>query len=209
MIFSKPSTSNKPQSNGSRELKLIIPNKQLEAQELTKGKCHTHTLCMVPSNANSPTCNLAVPFYNTGYMEELLKVWQNLQAVITEQNITDAQGMYTITKSMLQGDVLTSFKNDEGVNRSQSEPNYKKTMQGVHMYMFPLYAHVTQSQYIRQALIKPYKMPLKKVLGWVNKINDWLEQFLPTNNGTPQVRLADEKLMDIVKNTMPKAWQAE
>eukprot|EP00957_Ditylum_brightwellii_P168956 12860221-Ditylum_brightwellii.AAC.1 len=61
-----------------------------------------------------------------GSVEEWLKCWKNLQAIITRKNITDPQGMYAITKSMLHGDTLTAFKNVKGVNRPQSEQVYKK-----------------------------------------------------------------------------------
>eukprot|EP00957_Ditylum_brightwellii_P092622 7053110-Ditylum_brightwellii.AAC.2 len=66
-----------------------------------------------------------------------------------------------------------------------------------------------QTWYICQALIKPYRTSLQTFIAQVNKINDWLEQFLPRDNGTPQFKLADSKLMDILKNTMPKFWKAE
>eukprot|EP00957_Ditylum_brightwellii_P163918 12479376-Ditylum_brightwellii.AAC.1 len=93
MTFSKPLTVVKPQ-----------------------GDYHMYKLYMVPYNANLPTYNLDVPFYDNGSVEEWLKFLQNLQAVITEQNIMDPQGMYAITKSMLHGDMLISFENTKGVN---------------------------------------------------------------------------------------------
>eukprot|EP00957_Ditylum_brightwellii_P035330 2679832-Ditylum_brightwellii.AAC.1 len=43
----------------------------------------------------------------------------------------------------------------------------------------------------------------------VNKINYHLEQFLPRDNRTPQVKLAEDKLMDIIENAVPKSWQWE
>eukprot|EP00957_Ditylum_brightwellii_P087165 6634114-Ditylum_brightwellii.AAC.1 len=82
--------------------------------------------------------DLVVPFFNTASVEEWLKFWQNLQAIITRENITNHQGMYAITKSMLRGGTLTAFKNANGVNKPQSEPAYKKTMVDVHTHMFPL-----------------------------------------------------------------------
>eukprot|EP00957_Ditylum_brightwellii_P028354 2141269-Ditylum_brightwellii.AAC.1 len=97
-----------------------------------------------------------------------------------------------------------AFKNTEGVNGPQSEPNYKQTMQDMHVHMFPLQAYTTQTQYMRRVLIKPYKMSLQTFIARINKINDWLEQFLPRDDRTPQVKLADNKLMDILKNAMPK-----
>eukprot|EP00957_Ditylum_brightwellii_P123833 9439635-Ditylum_brightwellii.AAC.1 len=92
-----------------------------------------YTLCMVPYNTNSPTHDLAVSFYDTGSVEEWLKFQQNLQAVITRQNVTNPQGMYMITKSMLCRDVLTAFENDDQVNRPQLEPNHKQAMEDVHI----------------------------------------------------------------------------
>eukprot|EP00957_Ditylum_brightwellii_P206449 15348458-Ditylum_brightwellii.AAC.1 len=87
---------------------------------------------MVSYNANSPMYNLAVPFYNTGFVEEWLKFQQNLQAVITMEYVTDTHTMYTIMKSMLQGDALMTFEHTEVFNRPQSEPNYKTVMQDMH-----------------------------------------------------------------------------
>eukprot|EP00957_Ditylum_brightwellii_P201931 15327861-Ditylum_brightwellii.AAC.1 len=77
---------------------------------MTKGKYHASKLCTVPNNANSPTYNLTSLFYNTGSVEEWMKFQKNIQAVITRQ---------------------TSLM-PKGVNGPQSEPNYKKTMQGMH-----------------------------------------------------------------------------
>eukprot|EP00957_Ditylum_brightwellii_P187408 14272779-Ditylum_brightwellii.AAC.1 len=41
------------------------------------------------------------------------------------------------------------------------------------------------------------------------KMNDCLEQFPPRDDGTPQVKLTEDKLMDILKNAAPKSWQGE
>eukprot|EP00957_Ditylum_brightwellii_P066748 5065551-Ditylum_brightwellii.AAC.1 len=40
-------------------------------------------------------------------------------------------------------------------------------------------------------------------------MNDRLEQFLPRDDGTPQVKLTEDKLMDILENAVPKSWQGE
>eukprot|EP00957_Ditylum_brightwellii_P037928 2868651-Ditylum_brightwellii.AAC.1 len=109
VTFSKPSNTVEPQGNGPRELKPIIPIECPKVCKLTKGS-----------------------------VEEWLKFWKNLQAIITRQSITDHQGMIAITKSMLRGDAFTAFKNAKGANRPQSEPAYKKTMVDIHTHMFPL-----------------------------------------------------------------------
>eukprot|EP00957_Ditylum_brightwellii_P211490 15366226-Ditylum_brightwellii.AAC.1 len=43
----------------------------------------------------------------------------------------------------------------------------------------------------------------------VNKMNNHLEQFLPRDNRSPQVKLVEDELMDILENAVPKSWQGE
>ena len=135
VTFSKPISANEPQGNGPQELKPIIPIECPQVHELTKGNYYMYKLHTGSYNANLPTYNLAIPFYNNGYVEEWLKCCQNLQAVITGQNIMDPQGMYAITKSMLRWDALTAFEITEEVNGPQTEPTYKKTMKDIHTHM--------------------------------------------------------------------------
>eukprot|EP00957_Ditylum_brightwellii_P017200 1296647-Ditylum_brightwellii.AAC.1 len=59
-------------------------------------------------------------------------------------------------------------------------------MQDMHVHIFLLQAYTIQTQYIKRALIKSYKMSLQTFLARVNKIIDQLEQFPPRNDGTPQ-----------------------
>eukprot|EP00957_Ditylum_brightwellii_P039614 2996141-Ditylum_brightwellii.AAC.2 len=110
---------------------------------------------------------------------------------------------------MLRGDALTAFRNAEGVNRPQSKLAYKKTMEDVHTHMFQLQAYVTQTRYIRCTLMKPHNMSLHTFVAQVNKMNDQLELFLTRDDETPQAKLAEDKLMDILENAVPKSWQGE
>eukprot|EP00957_Ditylum_brightwellii_P032760 2483711-Ditylum_brightwellii.AAC.1 len=178
VTFLKTLTAFKLQGNGPQELKSIILIECPQVRELTKGNYHMYKLIMMPYNANSPMYNLAVPFDNNKTVEKWLKFCQNLQTVITGQNITNPQGMHVTTKSMLHGDTLTAFKNVERVNRPQSKLANKKTMEDTHMHMFPLQAYITQTRYM-------------------------------CYDRTPQVKLAEDKLMDILENAVPKSWQGE
>eukprot|EP00957_Ditylum_brightwellii_P206400 15348253-Ditylum_brightwellii.AAC.2 len=76
----------------------------------------------------------------------------------------------------------------------------------VHIHMFPLCAYITQTWYMHRNLIKPFNMSMCKFVARVNKINKRLAQFLPRDDGTPQEKLADDKIMDILENAMPKSW---
>eukprot|EP00957_Ditylum_brightwellii_P068046 5165820-Ditylum_brightwellii.AAC.2 len=91
VTFSKPIVSDNPQGNYPGELKPIIPFERDKPQELVKGKYHMYKLCMVPYNTNLLTYNLVVPYFDVETVKEWLKFQQNLEAVITRQNITDAK----------------------------------------------------------------------------------------------------------------------
>eukprot|EP00957_Ditylum_brightwellii_P069983 5315528-Ditylum_brightwellii.AAC.1 len=92
VTFSKPLTVDKPQGNSPQELKPIIPFERPQVRELTKGNYHMHKLHTVPYNANLPTHNLTIHFYNNRSVEKWLKFCKNLQAIIIRQNITNPQG---------------------------------------------------------------------------------------------------------------------
>eukprot|EP00957_Ditylum_brightwellii_P205051 15342003-Ditylum_brightwellii.AAC.1 len=48
-----------------------------------------------------------------------------------------------------------------------------------------------------------------KLVARVNTINESLAQFPSRDDMTFQVKLAGEKIMDILENAMPKTWQKE
>eukprot|EP00957_Ditylum_brightwellii_P195492 14895195-Ditylum_brightwellii.AAC.1 len=78
---------------------------------------HKHKLSLQSNKyMNSPT-DLAAPFFSSGTIEEWLKFCQNLSRVIKGQNVNNIQGMYAITKYLLQGDMLTACESIEGINR--------------------------------------------------------------------------------------------
>eukprot|EP00957_Ditylum_brightwellii_P091821 6991236-Ditylum_brightwellii.AAC.1 len=209
VTFSKPLTVVEPQGNSPQELTPIPLIEFPQACKLTKDNYLMYKLCMVPYNTNLPMYDLAVPFYDNRSVEEWLKFCQHLQAVITRQNIMDPQGMYAITKSMLCGDTLTAFENVEGVNGPQSKPAYKLFLEGVHMHMFLLQAYVIQTRYMCWTLMKPHDVSLHTFVASVNKMNDQMEQSSLRDDGTPQVQLTEDKLIDILENAVPKYWQGE
>eukprot|EP00957_Ditylum_brightwellii_P144634 11018077-Ditylum_brightwellii.AAC.1 len=52
-------------------------------------------------------------------------------------------------------------------------------------------------------------MSIRTFIALVNKINKRIAQFPPRDDRTPQENLADDELMDILENVMPKSWQEE
>eukprot|EP00957_Ditylum_brightwellii_P096235 7330664-Ditylum_brightwellii.AAC.1 len=145
VTFSNPITRDNPQGNGPQELKPIIPFERAEPQEMVKREYCMYRLYMVPYNANSLTYDLVALYFDMGIVKEWLKFWQNLEAVITKQSITNTQDMCAVIKNLLCGDALTAFKNAEEINGSQIKHSYKEAMRNRHKHMFPLHAYITQT----------------------------------------------------------------
>eukprot|EP00957_Ditylum_brightwellii_P048193 3657877-Ditylum_brightwellii.AAC.1 len=70
VTFSIPSNTVELQGNSPQELKSIILIEHPKVHKLTKGNYHMYKLCTVPYNANLPTYDLAIPFFNTESVEE-------------------------------------------------------------------------------------------------------------------------------------------
>eukprot|EP00957_Ditylum_brightwellii_P061731 4684326-Ditylum_brightwellii.AAC.1 len=52
-------------------------------------------------------------------------------------------------------------------------------------------------------------MSLHNFVAHVNTINKRLAQFPPRDDRTPQEKLVNNKIMDILENAIPKSWQEE
>eukprot|EP00957_Ditylum_brightwellii_P173771 13229749-Ditylum_brightwellii.AAC.1 len=108
VTFSKLIIGDNPQCSYPQELRPIIPFKRDKPQELVKGECYTYTLRTIPYNVNMPTYGLVAPYFDVGTIKGWLKFWQNLEAVITRQNITDAQAIHINIIQKYSGNKWTS-----------------------------------------------------------------------------------------------------
>ena len=76
----------------------------------------------------------------------------NLLKGITGQNITEAEGKYKLTESLLIGDALTVF-NTKSVERGRrTDNNFAKVLMDLTTYIFPKHAYREQRRYMRRFL---------------------------------------------------------
>eukprot|EP00957_Ditylum_brightwellii_P100151 7632288-Ditylum_brightwellii.AAC.1 len=74
---------------------------------LKRSQYHTYRLRSNPADTDSPTYELAIPFFDKGTPEEWIKFRRGLQAVLKEQNMTQDPASYAVAKTLLKGDALT------------------------------------------------------------------------------------------------------
>eukprot|EP00957_Ditylum_brightwellii_P153608 11690029-Ditylum_brightwellii.AAC.1 len=65
---------------------------------LERSQYHTYRLRTTPAETDSPTYELAIPFFDKGTPEEWIKFWRGLQAVLKGQNVTQGPASYAVAK---------------------------------------------------------------------------------------------------------------
>ena len=99
----------KKKVKGTTLIKPAITLARPEIERLKTGQYLTLKCQNTPGDANSTKYDLSIPYFGTGTPEEWLMFQDNLLKGITGQNITEAEGKYKLTESLLTGDALTVF----------------------------------------------------------------------------------------------------
>eukprot|EP00957_Ditylum_brightwellii_P039590 2994919-Ditylum_brightwellii.AAC.1 len=68
--------------------------------------------------------------------------------VIKEQDIQDGDAAYLLVKSLLKGDTLQVFKNEEASQEIKVVPAFTKCLAAVTEHVFPKKAYKIQKKYI-------------------------------------------------------------
>ena len=69
---------------------------------LERSQYHTYRLRTTPADADSPTYELAIPFFDEGTPEEWIKFRRRLKAVLKGQNVTQGPASYAVAKTLLR-----------------------------------------------------------------------------------------------------------
>eukprot|EP00957_Ditylum_brightwellii_P031477 2386898-Ditylum_brightwellii.AAC.1 len=101
--------------------------------------------------------------------------------VIKGQDIQDRDAVYSLVKSLLRGDALQAFKNEEASQDVKDGPNFTKCLAAVTEHIFPKKVYKTQKKYIRN-IRKPLRLGSREWILQMIKLNDYLE-FFPVLDG--------------------------
>ena len=115
----------------------VIPFERPEAKTLETVQCHVYKLWTSPTNADSPVYKLTVLFFESRSLEQGIKFWKNLEAVLKGQNVTSGPAKYAVFKSLLKGDALTIFKAAKTSYGSVTLVNFEKCLDNVTTHVFP------------------------------------------------------------------------
>eukprot|EP00957_Ditylum_brightwellii_P095610 7284100-Ditylum_brightwellii.AAC.1 len=94
-------------------------------RQLERDQFHTYKLRTTPADANSPTYELSIPFFDEGAPKEWINFWHGLQAEVKGQNVMQGSPSYAVAKTLYKGNMLTVFKQAEITHGNQTVMNFE------------------------------------------------------------------------------------
>ena len=213
-VLSKPEVQGA--TNTRRKIVPPISLARPEKKEPKRSECQTYKLRNVPTDANSPTYEVSVPYFSTGSCEEWLIFRKNLEKVLTGQNVTGGPQKFVVARRLLDGEALTNFENEakkqttaQG-NVSETGATFTACLDAVARNVFPKRAVLLQKRYMRRFVRKPMEMKTRDYVARLSELNSYLPSFPPvTAGGSAPEKLPDDEIVDLLEFGVPNAWQRE
>eukprot|EP00957_Ditylum_brightwellii_P151412 11530992-Ditylum_brightwellii.AAC.1 len=118
-------------------------------KKLSPSDYQTYKLRTNPKDKKSAVYNLVVKYYKVGTPEEWLQFMEAIAQVIKSQDIPDGNVAYSLVKSLLKGDALQVFQNEEASQEGKDGVAFTKCLAAVTNHIFPKKAYKTQKKYIQ------------------------------------------------------------
>ena len=139
--------------------------------------------------------------------EEWLKWVKNLEQAAKEQNITTGPAKFARAKRLLDSRALITFKNAATLFTSKTNETFKQVIKSVTEHVFLKSACHKQKSYMRRFLEKPRDLNAKQFVERVIHINKLLERFPDPSSTTAAAKMPENKILDILEESMPHVWQ--
>ena len=202
-----------PTTTPNNRKRLIVPPIPFErcADDLLTLQKHeylTFKLRTTPAQADSPTYDRSVPFFDKGSCELYLITLRHLNELITGQHILQADGMYALARRIFKGDALATFNREALDAGDEMIAHFQTAIAGLTRHVFPHRAYAIQKRYMRRFLRKPLGVSIHDYAARVAEMNNYLPQFPPPHvGGPPVVPLDEEESKDMLEFSVPNSWQ--
>eukprot|EP00957_Ditylum_brightwellii_P070072 5322408-Ditylum_brightwellii.AAC.1 len=127
--------------------------------------------------------------------------------VIKGQDIQDGDASYSLVKSLLIGDALQVFKNEEASQEVKDGQAFTKCLAAVTKHVFTKKAYKTQKKYI-QNICKPLRLGSCEWISIMIKLNDYLVQFWVLD-GVTATKISCKEFVDILEDGITYQWKME
>ena len=203
----------KKQSNES--FFVPIPFKRFEYGEMDKSEYETYTLKNVPTDPNSSTFRINVPYYRGGRGEEYILFRRNVDKIFTGQAVTDVNTKFSIMRRLLQGAALATFNTKAAEYEAEIEEVFVLALNAVRNAAFPKRAISKQKRYMRRHMHKGINVPFKEFLNRVIEMNNYFKEMppnAPVEDGEEEITpepMPEDDIMDILEFACPNEWQKQ
>ena len=195
-------------SNSQKSLtKPPIPFEKPEAKALEKGQFHSYKCKNDPSDKDSMTYQVDIPFFSSGTPEEWINFKSNLNDVFRGQGIAEGQSRFNVVKRLLKGSALTAFEMEEKKLEEFTCKTFDQCMASVANGIFHRGAYRTQKDYIRFNTKKPMKLKANEWVDRVLELNSLLEKFPPPKTGKKPEKIPQDELLSILLYGLPEKWR--
>ena len=164
----------------------------------------TFKLRSLPTQANSPTYEVTMKYFDTGKPEEFLSLRTKFEEICTGQNLTTGVQRFTLMRTLLRGDAFAAWTTRTAAAGAQTLANLQLVLNGVTQHVFPERALQKQKRYMRRFMRKPQSMTIRVYAARVAEINEHLTLFPPF---LPNQSLSNDKILEILEFAIPRAWQ--
>ena len=206
MKISKKSLEFANRNQGSKPLPIPFYVKD-DPRKLSPSDYQTYKLRTNLKDEKSVVYNLVIPYYKVGTPEEWLQFVDAITQVIKGQDIQDGDAAYLLVKSLLRGDALQVFENEEASHDAMDGPSFLKCIHAVTEHVFPKKAYKTQKKYIRN-IHKPLAYGAREWILRMIKLNNYLEKF-PVPDGVTAEKISREEFLDALEDGVPYQWKME
>lgn len=182
-----------------------IPFVREEIKQASKVNAITLKLKVTPTNNDSSTYELTVPFFSDGTGQAALDVRANLLKIFTGQNITTGPDQCRIVRAILKGDALNAFNQKMTDLGSETTNNCATALKEVVTNALPKKALLKQKRAMRKHFRFQAGMTIKGYVARFIELNDLLAQF--PDNFSDEQKINNEELLDIMMSGLPKVYQ--
>jgi len=183
-----------------------IPIEKESTRSLSKDKYQSYKCRTDPTNRDSPTYEIAVPYFGDGNPEKWIQFLRLLKQVFKGQGDSTGPARYVKARQLLVGNALTSFESHVSsvTGHTKTLTTFQEAIMAVAKDVFPKRAAQTQKRYLRHYLRKPVDMTTKKYTARVVEINIYFKYFpwVEGSSGPPE-KLAEDELIDIMEFGCP------
>ena len=134
---------------------LVVPPISIEKEStktLSKDKYQLYKCRTDPTNRDSPTYKVTVPYFSDGSPEKLIQFLKLMKQVFKGQGNTTGPARYIKARQLLTGNALTSFESHVSSIEGHTETltTFQEAIMAVAQDVFPKRAAQTQKRYLRR-----------------------------------------------------------